>query len=146
MDFTEKLRSVPKFPERLPEGHARFFSGRELDSVRRHYDPSTGTISYGRLFVRARDGAEISLNASARYTFWQEEKALREGIPFSEKVVVSGIVPKDQIRIVGGMNDEVECIDGPVKIDHVYLISGTWESPVLEDITEQVIQSKKSTD
>jgi hypothetical protein len=122
--------------EATPIGQIRFFSGGHLDALKSHID-GDGFVSFGpRLWIRF---GESSFHDSMRNTFIREDIAKAETEPFSQKIVISGIVPRERIRSTGSMNDEVEYIEGSCKIDRVFLVTGDYEQPVVEDITSQIL-------
>jgi hypothetical protein len=125
--------------ENLPPGHKRFFSGGNLEELRKHLMGSS--VNFGKLWVRA-GYPDDDLKSSANYTFIREDMAHDDGEPFSEKVVITGIVPEKRIKLTGGMNEETEYISGPVIIDGVYAISGEYGKPVVKNITSQVLLNK----
>lgn len=126
--------------EASPPGQKRFFSGGNLDALRQHL--KDGVVNFGKLWVRAWDEPEIEFESSINWLFTREMIARKEGESFSEKVVITGIVPEKIIKRTGWMNDETEYIEGPVPIDGIFLIEGNFDNPVIKNITSDILSIK----
>lgn len=128
--------------ERTPRGKKRFFSSGHLDALLSNVDENGLVHLSPRLWVRTGDPSS-SLKSAIEYAFVREDVAKQMGDFFSQKVVITGVVPSNKINIEGGMNDEAEYIEGPVLIDGAFLITGEFKNPVIENITSQVLSPRE---
>lgn len=125
-----------RFKEVVPR-YKRFFSAGHLDGLLKHLNGNV--VSFGRLWVRAWISMVEDFEDSSLSAFTRENVAEKHKESFSQKVVISGVVPEERIYRTGSMGDEVQHIDGSCVIDRVFLVTGDISNPQVKDISLEIL-------
>jgi len=122
------------------KGFTRFFSSGHLESLRNHLIKGN-VVNFEKLWVKNPKSPHEGFLSSISLSFVREDIARARGEPFSQKVVISGVINADRIIESGPIGDGGYFILGPCEIDKVFEITGTFEAPQIKDVTPELLGS-----